>query len=1147
MEKENVYDINDYSDAELYEILDLNNPSDRELEAKLLMTIHKYQDVSNKSGKKLTAFFESVYDRFFEEESEEEEEEDTLKEGLITLEEAKKKYQLREDKKGTIDKIEESNVTTGVKTGNVETVDDKIKKEDSDVLYTSELPYTKGIVNPILKQTTKRIISIDSQYRTTKNLLSTEFTFNLSEPLKDVVSLRLYSVQIPFTWYTIGKSFGSNFFIFKGRTSGITDTSHEIKMEIEAGNYSPQGLIDDVNTAIQTKNNSIDADISSTALTYSSKTSLSSFNIDINKQYSETSYYLQFDNWSPPFETPDDLSRNQTIASYLGFITQKNYINVLRTPYWNRLELSDATEFYLTSENNTIQIIQYYNSFPYSSSSTVDVSLSIPFSLSTDAFYSRTALIENMNTQLTTNTNLMESYVKQTSFDLSNNEAEVSLVELKVKFSRMYADSNKESRTLLILPEDANYKMWTGTNSCFNFDQSYNELNVFCSDISAVPQNTEYIIENNPKVELNCIAPNFSNNPLNDLSFVIANSDSYTLDEYVSAINAGIRDCDASFNDVYSYKVLNSPDENYVFDSLTETYPTGTFAYLQDDKFNMYLDINLKYDNRHYKMDVSSNAFEAIGIGSPGLELTDLTTTYSGSRSLGSVSLNDTFLCKIIPNSVSSGNENDTEYSIFLDSTFFSTYVKFQSAVNSAFANFTDPINGTNLFAGTRLTTGPPATSTGIYDITFTIVINKTLKAVNYEVQFIQPPNVDTENGWNANLLIDTSMCLLSNVTEPFDLSFSVPTTGTTPITKSDGSQLGVINNLSDALITGTKVINLSSPTISIETGINDTITYIADEQGVTSSGGENNVVITVPNGTYTASTLVEKINTSIEGLDGIVDASMSRLSFVSKTINDVETPRYIEVKNILKRQYKAKDYNVAFYDTTSFAQCFVGTSSVQNTTWDTTVGWIMGYREFTVYDLSVFYDETTTVSTINGDTGISTNLFNYFLLCLDDFNQSRLNDGLVTITDNEESVPLPSYANRSDFFCDPVTGQKVYNNTSKLTEKQIYAVNEIANSSANNTTSIGSSVSTKSYGKGPYASDVFGLIPVKTNLTAGQTYVEFGGSLQNQERSYFGPVNISRMTAKLLTDRGNLVDLNNANWSFSLMCEQLNNIEPKK
>ena len=55
-----------------------------------------------------------------------------------------------------------------------------------------------------------------------------------------------------------------------------------------------------------------------------------------------------------------------------------------------------------------------------------------------------------------------------------------------------------------------------------------------------------------------------------------------------------------------------------------------------------------------------------------------------------------------------------------------------------------------------------------------------------------------------------------------------------------------------------------------------------------------------------------------------------------------------------------------------------------------------------------------------------------------------------------------------------------------------------------------------------------------------GDSIVEFGGTLQNQERQYFGPVNIQRLSIKLVSDRGNVVDLNNANWSFSLICEQL-------
>ena len=177
----------------------------------------------------------------------------------------------------------------------------------------------------------------------------------------------------------------------------------------------------------------------------------------------------------------------------------------------------------------------------------------------------------------------------------------------------------------------------------------------------------------------------------------------------------------------------------------------------------------------------------------------------------------------------------------------------------------------------------------------------------------------------------------------------------------------------------------------------------------------------------------------------------------------------------------------------------------------------------------------------ITGDTGVSTQLYNYFLLCIDDFNQNHLNDGLVTITNQDTSVPLPSYANRTDFTCDPATGETVYNASTGLTGKQVYAAMEIYNSK-NTSNSLGSSVSSKSYGSGPFVKDVFGVIPLKvSNLVSGSAYTEFGGTLQNQERTYFGPVNIRRMTVQLRTDRGDLVDLNNANWSFSLIAEQLN------
>ena len=61
------YNIDKYTDQECFEVLNLNNPSDRELEMKILQFMDKYE---NKS-KRLYRFFESMYDRFFTEEEEE--------------------------------------------------------------------------------------------------------------------------------------------------------------------------------------------------------------------------------------------------------------------------------------------------------------------------------------------------------------------------------------------------------------------------------------------------------------------------------------------------------------------------------------------------------------------------------------------------------------------------------------------------------------------------------------------------------------------------------------------------------------------------------------------------------------------------------------------------------------------------------------------------------------------------------------------------------------------------------------------------------------------------------------------------------------------------------------------------------------------
>ena len=76
---------------------------------------------------------------------------------------------------------------------------------------------------------------------------------------------------------------------------------------------------------------------------------------------------------------------------------------------------------------------------------------------------------------------------------------------------------------------------------------------------------------------------------------------------------------------------------------------------------------------------------------------------------------------------------------------------------------------------------------------------------------------------------------------------------------------------------------------------------------------------------------------------------------------------------------------------------------------------------------------------------------------------------------------------------------------------------------------------------KAPTSADTFALIPIKrSGLNIGDIYVDFSGSLQDNKRIYFGPVDIDRMRIRLLDDRGFVVDLHGVDWCITLISENL-------
>jgi len=241
---------------------------------------------------------------------------------------------------------------------------------------------------------------------------------------------------------------------------------------------------------------------------------------------------------------------------------------------------------------------------------------------------------------------------------------------------------------------------------------------------------------------------------------------------------------------------------------------------------------------------------------------------------------------------------------------------------------------------------------------------------------------------------------------------------------------------------------------------------------------------------------------------------------FTSKTINDVVIP-----------SFRISTYTIiTFYDETAQLQC---ESACVNKSFyfNQTLGWIMGFR-------TPFVDINE-----NGNVGsavvdlIGTK---YLILVVDDYNQNHVNNGLVSIAEYSNNLKVPSYYSPdlpyvcvvSDNFEKSSTQVLVPSAPRTLTNSQLYTINEINKNRNSNT---------NHRAKAPTTTDILGIIPIKTSgVSVGTLLVEFSGSLQDNVRTYFGPVNVDRIRIRLLNDRGNPINLNGLDWCITLICECL-------
>ena len=116
---------------------------------------------------------------------------------------------------------------------------------DEPVTTTFQTEVKRGILNPDLKNTVTRFINIDSSCRMlieNQNLSSDSFDFEITETMLNVVSMSLYSVEIPQSWFNNTRSKGTTGFILCQTSVADETVTTRTPLTIPEGNYSTNGL-----------------------------------------------------------------------------------------------------------------------------------------------------------------------------------------------------------------------------------------------------------------------------------------------------------------------------------------------------------------------------------------------------------------------------------------------------------------------------------------------------------------------------------------------------------------------------------------------------------------------------------------------------------------------------------------------------------------------------------------------------------------------------------------------------------------------------------------------------------------------------------------------------------------------------------------
>ena len=233
------YNVDNYTVTELLEILDLENPTIQNIIDSTNLYIQRF---AKEERPELVSFFQNIQTKlmqyFTTDNAEEYTPNDKQTLDWYKYQALPQSEHVQKDK--NTDRVQKIDVYDNQHV--------PMKREQLGVNNTVNVPVAQDTLNPNLENITSRFINLDSQFRQASGgteSMSTDYTLDLSDPLTDVLSLRLYSIQIPYTWYAIDYNYGNTCF-------WVTNAGNTFKISLEPGNYTPTNFCNALNESFIT-------------------------------------------------------------------------------------------------------------------------------------------------------------------------------------------------------------------------------------------------------------------------------------------------------------------------------------------------------------------------------------------------------------------------------------------------------------------------------------------------------------------------------------------------------------------------------------------------------------------------------------------------------------------------------------------------------------------------------------------------------------------------------------------------------------------------------------------------------------------------------------------------------------------------------